>query len=68
MKVSESRWDGYWKRFPALKRGCRIVQVNPQGKGVRRWLRSAVIQHMHTELAREHPRAPRTKGDEAVPA
>jgi hypothetical protein len=51
--VSKSRWDGYWKRYPALVRGCRIVQVNPQGKGVRRFLRSAVIEHIHNELARE---------------
>jgi hypothetical protein len=53
LKVSKSRWDSYWKRSAALLRGCRRVQVNPQGKGVRRWLRSAVVEHMHHELARE---------------
>ncbi len=52
-KVSRSRWDGYAKRFPALVRGCRIVQVNPTGKGVARWLKSAVIEHIHRELPRE---------------
>lgn len=66
--VSRSRWDAYARRFPALVRGRRIVQVNPEGKGVYRWLRSAVIEHMHRELARERPPAPRTKRDEAVPA
>jgi len=48
--VSRSRWDGYASRFAALKRGRRIVQANPNGKGVVRWLRSAVIAHMHLEL------------------
>lgn len=68
VKVSRSRWDCYAKRFPALVRGRRIVQANPSGKGVYRWLRSAVIEHMHNELAREHPRAPRARRDEAVSA
>lgn len=54
--VSRSRWDAYSKRFPALIRGRRIVQANPRGKGVARWLRSAVIEHMHDEL--EGDRAP----------
>lgn len=52
-KVSRSRWDTYAKRFQALLRGCRIVQVNPTGKGVARWLKSAVIEHIHRELPRE---------------
>jgi len=54
--VSRSRWDAYAKRFPALIRGRRLVQANPNGKGVYRWLRSAVIEHMHDELERD--RAP----------
>lgn len=69
--VSRSRWDAYAKRFPALLRGRRIVQVNPTGKGVVRWLRSSVIEHMHHELDREHPRpprAPRALRDQAVSA
>lgn len=49
--VSRSRWDAYARRYPALRRGRRIVQANPNGKGVARWLRSALIQHMHDELA-----------------
>lgn len=73
VKVSDSRWDSYWKRFPALVRGRRIVRVNPHGKGVTRFLKSAVIQHMHEELARERTAAPaisprtagRTSGDVA---
>lgn len=68
VKVSRSRWDCYAKRFPALVRGRRIVQVNPQGKGVYRWLRSALVAHMHNELAREHPRAHRAQRGEEVPA
>lgn len=54
--VSRSRWDAYARRFPALVRGRRIVHANPGGKGVARWLRSAVIAHMHDELERD--RAP----------
>jgi hypothetical protein len=58
VKVSRSRWDGYAKRFAALIRGRRIVRVNPQGPGVARWLRSAVVEHLHRELPRERsPRA-----------
>lgn len=52
-KVSRSRWDDYAKRYTALIRGCRIVQVNPTGKGVARWLKSAVVEHIHRELPRE---------------
>jgi hypothetical protein len=52
-KVSRSRWDTYAKRYPALIRGCRIVQVNPTGKGVARWLKSAVVEHIHRELPRD---------------
>lgn len=51
--VSRSRWDGYAKRFPALLRGRRVVRVNPTGKGVVRWLRSALVEHMHCELSRD---------------
>lgn len=53
VKVSRSRWDAYVERFPALRRGRRIVQVNPTGKGVARYLRSAVVEHVHHELPRE---------------
>jgi hypothetical protein len=69
--VSRSRWDAYALRFPALVRGRRIVQANPGGKGVVRYLRSALVEHMHTELARERPsppRPPRALRDQAVPA
>ena len=51
--VSRSRWDSYAKRFRALTRGRRVVQANPGGKGVYRWLKSAVIEHMHVELAND---------------
>jgi len=53
VKVSRSRWDAYVKRFPALLRGRRIVQVNPTGKGVARYLRSAIVEHIHRELPRD---------------
>ena len=49
-KVYRSRWDGYVKRFPTLLRGRRIVRANPVGKGVARYLRSSVIEHMHVDL------------------
>lgn len=51
--VSRSRWDAYWRRYEALVRGRRIVRANPNGKGVSRWLKSAVIQHIHLELTSE---------------
>lgn len=50
-KVSPSRWKAYAARFPRLVRACRKVQVNPQGPGVDRWLKSALIEHMHLDLA-----------------
>jgi len=49
--VSRSRWDAYARRFKALIRGRRIVRANPGGKGVVRYLRSSVIEHMHVELS-----------------
>jgi len=55
VKVSRSRWDAYARRFRALVRGRRIVQVNPHGKGVVRWLRSAVVAHIHLELSYDRP-------------
>jgi hypothetical protein len=66
LHVSRSRWDGYWRRFPALVRGCRVVQANPQGRGVRRWLRSALVEHMHCELAREFTAVPADRPRPAV--
>ena len=54
--VSRSRWDAYARRYPALRRGRRIVHANPGGNGVARWLRSALVEHMHDELERD--RAP----------
>ena len=56
--VSRSRFDAYAKRFPALIRGRRIVHANPNGKGVVRYLRSAVIAHMHVELTYDRALAP----------
>jgi hypothetical protein len=50
-KVEKDRWPAYAQRFPALRRALRVVQVNPEGRGVDRWLKSAVIEHMHRELA-----------------
>jgi len=52
-KVSRSRWDDYVTRYPTLLRGRRLVQVNPTGKGVMRYLRSAVIEHIHHDLPRQ---------------
>ena len=52
-KVSRNRWDNYVKRFPTLLRGRRNVQVNPTGKGVYRYLKTAVIEHMHYDLVRD---------------
>ncbi len=71
--VSRSRWDAYARRFHVLLRGQRLLQVTPGGRGSMRWLKSAVIEHMHTELAREREAAPaslprvagRTSGDVA---
>lgn len=51
--VSRSRWDAYAKRYRALTRGRRVVQANPGGRGVYRWLKSALIEHMHVELAND---------------
>ncbi len=63
--VSRSRWDAYARRYPALVRGRRIVRANPTGKGVARWLRSSVVEHMHDELERD--RAPEPEEAPADP-
>lgn len=57
--VTKSRWDAYAARFECLRRGRRVVQVNPEGKGVFRWLRSSIVAHMHTELANDRPPTPK---------
>ncbi len=57
VKVSRSRWDGYVKRFPTLLRGRRLVRVNPEGKGVMRYLRSAVVEHVHIDPPRDRVEA-----------
>lgn len=57
-KVSRSRWDSYVARFTLLMRGRRLVQVTPRGRGTMRYLKSAVIAHLHLELASERDRAP----------
>ena len=59
-KVSRSRWDSYSKRFPLLMRGRRLVQVTPGGRGTMRYLKSAVIAHLHLELSGEREPAPET--------
>ena len=59
-KVSRSRWDGYSKRFPLLLRGRRLVQVTPGGRGTMRWLKSAVIAHLHLELSADRQPTPET--------
>jgi hypothetical protein len=63
-KVSRSRWDSYSKRFPLLIRGRRLVQATPGGRGTIRYLKSAVIAHLHLELACERESTPET--DDAV--
>lgn len=59
-KVSRSRWDGYVARFTLLRRGRRLVQVTPGGRGTIRYLKSAVIAHLHLELACEREATPET--------
>ena len=63
-KVSRSRFDAYAKRFPLLMRGRRLVQATPGGRGTIRYLKSAVIAHLHLELACERESTPET--DDAV--
>lgn len=63
-KVSRSRFDCYVKRFPLLIRGRRLVQVTPGGRGTMRYLKSAVIAHLHLELTAE--RKPTREADDAV--
>jgi len=71
-KVEKDRWPAYAERFDALRAGRRFVRVNPSGPGVKRWLKSAVLRHMHEEMARERSTRPlptivagRTSGDVA---
>lgn len=63
-RVSPKRWKNYADRFPVLRRGQRVVKVNPSGSGVYRWLRSAVLEHMQREMPREKDPmpAPATSG------
>lgn len=52
-KVEKDRWPRYADRFPILRGAKRVVKVNPAGIGVDRWLKSAVLLHMHHEMPRE---------------
>lgn len=63
-KVSRSRFDAYVRRFPLLMRGRRLVQVTPGGRGTIRYLKSAVIAHLHLELVSE--REPAAEADDVV--
>lgn len=65
-KVSRSRFDAYAKRFPLLIRGRRLVQVTPGGRGTMRYLKSAVIAHLHIELSAYREPTPET--DDVVPS
>ena len=64
--VSRSRWDAYARRFKALTRGRRVVHATPGGKGVVRWLRSSVVEHMHCELRFDRPDLPVDGVDDVV--
>jgi len=57
-KVSRSRWDCYSKRFPLLMRGRRLVQASPGGRGTMRWLKSAIVAHLHIELTADRAPTP----------
>lgn len=48
--ISKNRWWTYYRRHECLVRGRRVVRVDEDGRGVYRWLRSAVIAHIHNEL------------------
>lgn len=66
--VSRSRWDAYARRFKALNRGRRVVHATPGGKGVVRWLRSSIVEHMHLELRFDRPHAPVEDAEDAIGA
>lgn len=50
-------WNRYYRQFTRLVRGRRYRSAKPGGKGVPRWLESAVIAHMHLDLVSQ-PAAP----------
>lgn len=54
LKIHPTDWSAYWRRWPALVKGLRIVRTkaDPGTRGGRRWLYSSLIYHMHVELAR----------------
>lgn len=57
--VSEQNFPEYASRWPALRDGTRIVRVGgPRSRGRTRWLKSAVVEHLRSELLRpdlQHP-------------
>lgn len=56
--MSTSRFDTYWKRYPLLVSGVRIVQSVESGRGVLHFLQTYVTAHAHTEMARTRDAAP----------
>lgn len=51
--ISEQHWTRYATRWPALRKGMRIVRVSgARSRGRARWLMSAVIKHITEELLR----------------
>lgn len=58
LTISTSRFCRYWKRFPLLVSGIRIVQSVEGGRGNLRFLQSYVTAHKHLEAARTRDAAP----------
>lgn len=48
--MSEQRFPRYAGAWPVLRQGMRIVRVRAGTRGRARWLKSAVIEHLRSEL------------------
>ena len=48
--VSEQHFPRYASEWPVLRQGMRVVRVCAGSRGRARWLRSAVVEHLRTEL------------------
>ncbi len=48
--VSEQHFPRYATEWPVLRRGMRIVRVSAGSRGRARWLKSAVVEHVRSEL------------------
>lgn len=65
--ISAQNWPRYAARWPNLRAGMRIVRVGgKRSRGRARWLKSAVVEHIRSELLRPDRDRPHEEHDVAA--